>query len=139
MVADEIRKLAEKTMRATKEVGESIKGIQACTKNNIAIVERSGASIESACDLANHSGASLREIVSLVESSTDQVQAIARASEQQAAMSREVNQRIFTINEISSSNSENMRLSALAIGKLANQARNLKKLIEEMEAGGANS
>jgi methyl-accepting chemotaxis protein len=140
VVADEVRKLAEKTMTATKEVGDTIRGIQDGTKKNIDNVERSGRTIEEATILASKSGESLKEIVSLVESASDQVRSIATASEQQSAASEEINHSIEDVSRISRETSEAMGQSAKAVSDLANQAQILKNLIEEMqeEGGGSN-
>jgi methyl-accepting chemotaxis protein len=136
VVADEVRKLAEKTMTATKEVGSAIQGIQDGTRKNIDNVERSGKTIENATELANTSGTTLREIVSLVEATTDQVRSIATASEEQSSASEEINHSIEDVNRISSETSVAMRQSAQAVGELANQAQILKTLVLEMQDQG---
>ncbi|KAF0233117.1 MAG: methyl-accepting chemotaxis [Desulfovibrionaceae bacterium] len=136
VVADEVRKLAEKTMTATKEVGDAIRGIQDGTKKNIENVERSAKTIEDATGLAVKSGESLREIVTLVESTSDQVRSIATASEQQSSASEEINHSIEEVSRISSETSDAMRQSAQAVGDLANQALILKNLIENMQSEG---
>ncbi|MBI4804756.1 MAG: MCP four helix bundle domain-containing protein [Desulfovibrio sp.] len=136
VVADEVRKLAEKTMTATKEVGDAIRGIQDGTKKNIENVERSARTIEEATGLAVKSGESLMEIVRLVESTSDQVRSIATASEQQSSASEEINHSIEDVSRISSETSDAMRQSAQAVGELANQAQILKNLIENMQAEG---
>ena len=136
VVADEVRKLAEKTMTATKEVGDAIRGIQDGTRKNIANVERSGKTIEEATVMANKSGEALAEIVSLVDSTTDQVRSIATASEEQSAASEEINHSIEDVNRISSETADAMRESSKAVTELANQAQVLKTLIVEMQAEG---
>ena len=135
VVADEVRKLAEKTMTATKEVGDSIGAVQEGTRNNIANVDRAVSKIDEATALAGESGEALREIVSLVETASDQVRSIATASEQQSAASEEINRAIEEISQISSETSEGMRQSALAVSELANQAQELKALVDEMKSG----
>ncbi|MHC1711968.1 MAG: methyl-accepting chemotaxis protein [Solidesulfovibrio sp.] len=134
VVADEVRKLAEKTMTATKEVGDAIRGIQDGTKKNIDNVERSGKTIEDVTKLATTSGESLREIVSLAEVTTDQVRSIATASEEQSSASEEINRSIEDVNRVSMETSEAMRQSAQAVGELANQAQILKTLIADMKS-----
>ncbi|NMC49716.1 MAG: HAMP domain-containing protein, partial [Desulfovibrio sp.] len=62
VVADEVRKLAEKTMTATKEVGDAIRGIQEGTKTNVQNVEKTVRTIEEATGLVTSSGRSLSEI-----------------------------------------------------------------------------
>ncbi len=136
VVADEVRKLAEKTMTATKEVGDAIRGIQDGTRKNIANVERSGKTIEEATVMANKSGEALTEIVSLVDSTTDQVRSIATASEEQSAASEEINHSIEDVNRISSETANAMRESSQAVIEMANQAQILKTLIVEMQAEG---
>jgi len=134
VVADEVRKLAEKTMTATKEVGDAIQGIQDGTKMNRENVDRSARTIEEATGLAVKSGESLNEIVALVESTSDQVRSIATASEQQSSASEEINHSIEDVSRISSETSDSMRQSAQAVGEMANQALILKNLIKDLQA-----
>jgi len=136
VVADEVRKLAEKTMAATKEVGDAIRGIQDGTKKNIDNVERTGKNIEEVTKLANSSGEALRHIVSLADTTTDQVRSIATSSEEQSATSEEINKSIESVNRISSETADAMRQSASAVSELANQAQMLKRLIDEMKSEG---
>lgn len=136
VVADEVRKLAEKTMSATREVGEVISGIQEGTNLNIANVEQTVAIIGDATELATQSGQSLREIVTLVDMTTDQVRSIATASEQQAAASEEVNRSIEDISRISSETSQAMNHSSQAVNELTGQSQVLGGLIEKMQSEG---
>ncbi|OGR35818.1 MAG: hypothetical protein A2051_00725 [Desulfovibrionales bacterium GWA2_65_9] len=136
VVADEVRKLAEKTMTATKEVGDAISAVQLGTKKNLENVERAATTIEQATMLANQSGAALKEIVRLVEVSSDQVRSIATASEQQSATSEEINRSIEDINRVSSETASAMGQSAQAVGELVRQAGALRGLIEKMMTGG---
>jgi methyl-accepting chemotaxis protein len=139
VVADEVRKLAEKTMTATKQVGDAIHGIQTGTQRNIANVEQTVEKIGGATVLATKSGESLGEIVGLVDITTDQVRSIAAASEQQSASSEEINRSIEDISRISMETSDAMRQSAEAVTELANQSHVLSGLIEEMQAGNGSS
>nr|WP_052278956.1 HAMP domain-containing methyl-accepting chemotaxis protein [Solidesulfovibrio magneticus] len=135
VVADEVRKLAEKTMTATKEVGEAIRGVQTGARKNIENVERAGTAIEEVTKLANTSGEALREIVVLAETTTDQVRSIATASEEQSSASEEINRSIEDVNRVSLEMSDAMRQSAQAVGELAHQAQVLKELIEQLRQG----
>ncbi len=135
VVADEVRKLAEKTMAATKEVGEAVSGIQQGARKNLENVEHSVVTIEKATSLANESGAALKEIVALVEVSTDQVRSIAAASEEQSSASEEINRSVEDINRISGETASAMNQSAQAVGDLARQAQTLRTIIENMKSG----
>jgi len=136
VVADEVRKLAEKTQAATKEVGEAIRGIQDGTRKNIRNVELAVTSIDTATGLANKSGETLGEIVSLVDVTTGQVRSIATASEQQSSASEEIHRSIEDVNRISSEMSDAMQQSSQAVGELAHQAHVLMQLIDTMKEEG---
>ena len=137
VVADEVRKLAEKTMTATREVGEAIGGIQQGTRKNITNVESTVATIGEVSTLAGRSGTALSEIVSLSVNVSDQIRSIATASEQQSASSEEIAHAIEDVSRISSEASDAMRQSAFAIQELASQAQELKSLIDELKREGS--
>jgi len=139
VVADEVRKLAEKTQAATKEVGEAIQGIQDGATKNVAGVDRTVHTIGLATELATRSGQSLGEIVRLIDAATDQVRSMAAASEQQSAASEEINRSIEEISTISGETSQAMGQATVAVGDLARQAQVLKTLIEDMQAGGGGA
>ena len=133
VVADEVRKLAEKTMSATKEVESAISTIQDGTQKNVQETENATAAVEESTKLADNSGQALKKIVSLVQDSTDQIRAIATASEEQSAASEQINQAVEEINKISSETADGMRQSSQAISDLAAQAQKLHKLVQEMK------
>ncbi len=131
-----MRKLAEKTMAATKEVGEAIHGIQQGTRRNIENVDKTVRNIQEATTLAAQSGQALSSIVALVDQVTDQVHSIATASEQQSSASEEINKSIEDVNRISTETADAMRQSAQAVAELAEQAQALRRLIEKMKSPG---
>ncbi len=133
VVADEVRKLAEKTMSATNHVGDAIKDIQASTAKSMEQVDGAVLSIEEATELANQSGAALGEIVGMVDKAADQVRAIAAASEQQSAASEEINASITQVNNIAAETAQAMEQSTQAVAELAEQAQTLSTLIADMK------
>ncbi|CCH49495.1 methyl-accepting chemotaxis protein [Pseudodesulfovibrio piezophilus] len=134
VVADEVRKLAEKTMAATSDVANAIKSIQDGTRKNIDNTIKSVDTISQVTELATASGESLREIVSLVSDATMQVQSIAAAAEQQSAASEEISRSIVDINEISGETSKAMTSSRQVVSDLTDQIRTLSALTERMKA-----
>lgn len=137
VVADEVRKLAEKTMTATQEVGKAITEIQNGTRKNIENVEHVAASIENATMLSVKSGESLTQILAFVDQVNDQVSSIATASEQQSAASEEINQSVEQVATISAETAQAMSHANDAVAELMQQAQVLKKLIHEMKNQGA--
>ncbi len=133
VVADEVRKLAEKTMSSTNDVGNAIKAIQESTAKSMIGVDNAVERIGEATELANQSGRALQEIVATVEATGDQVNAIATASEEQSAASEEINQSIVQVNDMSRQTAEAMGEAAKAVSDLAAQAQGLTNLIQELK------
>ena len=133
VVADEVRKLAEKTMASTNDVGNAIKAIQESTAKSMEGVDNAVERIGEATELAGQSGAALEEIVATVEATADQVNAIATASEEQSAASEEINQSIVQVNDMSRQTAEAMAEAAKAVSDLAAQAQGLTNLIQELK------
>ncbi len=134
VVADEVRKLAEKTMAATKEVEQAVTAIQQGTGEHVKSVEAAVAAVEKADALARNSGEALTGIVALVGASADQVQAIAAASEQQSAVSEEISRTVESISRVSKDTAAAMEDSDAALDSLSREADGLKGLIGEMLA-----
>ncbi|EHJ46821.1 methyl-accepting chemotaxis sensory transducer [Solidesulfovibrio carbinoliphilus subsp. oakridgensis] len=139
VVADEVRKLAEKTMTATAEVGKAIRDVQAGTHKSVGGVREAVGVIESATSLADQSGQALTAIVSLVESASDQVRSIAAASEEQSAASEAIEASIADVSRVSGETAQAMERSATAVADLAEQAQVLKGLIEELRGESAHA
>ena len=135
VVADEVRKLAEKTMSATSEVGQVVRAIQSGASANVKGMESAAKAVGQATDLAGRSGAMLKEIVTIVEESADQVRSIATASEQQSAASEEINRAVEDINRISGDTAQAMGQAARAVEELTAQAGELRRVVEELKAG----
>ncbi len=135
VVADEVRKLAEKTMASTTDVGNTVTAIRKSVSESIAQVDRAVSLIASATEMSNKSGEALGEIVNMAESTADQVHSIATASEEQSATSEEINRSIANINDISSQTAQTMQEAARAVSDLAEQAQALSHLIEDMKKG----
>ena len=133
VVADEVRKLAEKTMASTNDVGNAIKAIQESTAKSMTGVDNAVERIGEANELASRSGQALEEIVATVEVTADQVNAIATASEEQSAASEEINQSIVQVNDMSRQTAEAMAEAAKAVSDLAMQAQGLTDLIQELK------
>ncbi|MBF0481395.1 MAG: cache domain-containing protein [Desulfovibrionaceae bacterium] len=129
VVADEVRKLAEKTMTATKEVGQAISAIQSGTVHNIDMVKQASTAVDQATALANDSGSALKEIVELVDHTSDQVQSIAAAAEEQSAASEEITRNIAEVRQVSADIADGTKRSAEATTELAKLAEELQGVI----------
>lgn len=133
VVADEVRKLAEKTMDATNEVGSSIKAIQDATDTNLRNMNSAVESVSEATDLANSSGSALGQIVNLSMESSTLVDGIATAAEEQSATSEQINRAIDEVNRIVNDSAEGMVQSAGAVQELAEMALDLKRVLNNLK------
>jgi methyl-accepting chemotaxis protein len=132
VVADEVRKLAEKTQHATKEVGATIAAIQGGTQDNVHKVEQMAGAATQASSLARTSGGALNEIVSLVQTASDQVRSIATASEEQSAASEEITRSVDEIRELAGRISQGMTRSDETLRELESQSGALERVIGQL-------
>lgn len=132
VVADEVRKLAEKTMHATKEVEVNISAIQQSAGVSINEVNNAVKSISEATALADSSGSALQEIVSLAASNSSVVASIATAAEQQSATSEEINRSIDEINRIAGETTIGMVQSSSAVQELSRMAQELRHVMDRL-------
>jgi methyl-accepting chemotaxis protein len=133
VVADEVRKLAEKTMSATKEVGSYIEKIQDSAKKNQEGTEQAAQAVNETTELASRSGEMLTEIVSMVDETAEQVQSIATAAEEQSSASEEISRSSEEVNRIAMETADAMLQSSQAVSDLARLAQELRALISDMQ------
>lgn len=134
VVADEVRKLAEKTMMATKEVALVTEGMQHGTQLSVDQVSETVREVLRAAEKTAEAGEALRQIVELSEVTSDQVQSIATASEEQSAASEAINHAITEINRIAEDTSESMKASKAIVDDLMSQIAALQHVIEELQS-----
>ncbi len=133
VVADEVRKLAEKTTKATKEIADMIKTIQNDTKGAIGSMHEGTKQVEEGVLLASEAGESLQQIVSSVDRVSDMVRQIATAAEEQSATSEEISTNIAGIAEVANENSEGVKQVSIATEDLAKVAEELKAMVSEFK------
>ena len=126
VVADEVRKLAERTTKATKEIAGMIKTIQADTTGAVTSMEEGTSEVDSGIKLADRAGSSLSEIVLMIKNLTDMVSQIAAASEEQSSASEQISKNVDAISSVTSQ-------SASAIQQIARAAEDLNRLTENLQ------
>ncbi|WP_034624363.1 methyl-accepting chemotaxis protein [Maridesulfovibrio hydrothermalis] len=132
VVADEVRKLAEKTMDATKEVGDAVSGIQKNAKENIQAVELAAEDIIKSTDAASESGGLMDSIISIVDETAGQIQSIAAASEQQSATSEEINRAVGDVSTVASETAEGMATSAQTLKDISDNVEKLNSIVQSL-------
>ncbi len=129
VVADEVRKLAERTTEATEEVSQSIQGIQSETDSAVTLIEAGSERVGKGVDLASRAGDALKSIVEGSMGVQGMVQDIAAAANQQTAAADEIARAIEGINSVTSESSVGASQAAQAASDLAMQAEQLQDLV----------
>jgi methyl-accepting chemotaxis protein len=132
VVADEVRKLAEKTMGATRDVGENIRAIQESARENIANMGQAAQAVSEATEKAGLSGETLNSIVGLASENADQVRGIAASAQEQSAAADEISSLIEAVEDIASKTVRDMEDSNDAAQELTSLASEVHKVISEL-------
>ena len=133
VVADEVRALAERTTRATKEIGQMIKAIQNETKGAVAAMEQGVRQVEAGTVEAARSGEALRDILEHVNAVAMQVNQIATAAEEQTATTCEISRNIHQISEVVHRTSQGAQESASSAAQLSGSAEELQRLVQQFK------
>ena len=133
VVADEVRALAERTTKATREIGEMIKGIQGETRTAVKEMEEGVHEVETGAELSQMSGRSLESILERINDVTLQINQIATAAEQQTATTGEVANNISQMTGIANQSFLGAQDTAAAARQLAAQAQQLQSLMSQFQ------
>ncbi|MBI2264145.1 MAG: methyl-accepting chemotaxis protein [Armatimonadetes bacterium] len=90
VVADEVRKLAERSRKSTQEIGKLITGIQRGTAEAVKAMEEGSREAESGSEIAQAAGKALTEILTAVEQTDEQIQNISAVTQEMSASSSEL-------------------------------------------------
>ena len=129
VVADEVRALAERTTKATREIGEMIKAIQNETRDAVRAMEEGVNEVGKGAELSKKSGQALEEILERINEVSMQISQIATAAEQQTATTREVTTNIHQITGVVHHTARGAEETSAAAAQLAQQAHQLKGLV----------
>ncbi len=131
VVADEVRKLAERTGKATGEITEMIKGIQNETSEAVRSMESGITEVDSGRQLADKAGSSLSEIVNMSQRVMDMIQQIATATEEQSTAAEQISKNIEHIASVTKETATGAEQSAAAAEQLNRQAENMKQMVQK--------
>jgi methyl-accepting chemotaxis protein len=129
VVADEVRALAERTTRATREIGEMIKAIQGETRAAVNAMELGVTEVETGTGEAARSGTALQQILEQINDVAMQINQIATAAEEQTATTSEISCTMMQITSAVQATAQGAGESAQAAGMLTRQAEQLRLLV----------
>jgi methyl-accepting chemotaxis protein len=126
VVADEVRKLAERTSRATKDIGNMIVAIQKDTTTAVTSMAGSSTQVAEGKRLVDQTGTHLTNIIAVVGAVTEMVEEIAGQAEAQSTASNLV---AGTINQVASMSQDNKQ----TVGHMFTEAMTLMKTAAELK------
>ncbi len=133
VVADEVRKLAERTSLATTEIEQMISGIQGETVDAVSAMNTALPEVERGVELAAYASDSLRSIEAGAHRTLDRVGEVASATREQSAASTSIAQRVEDIAQMVDQTTATIRGTADSAGHLECIALNLKQQISRFK------
>ena len=133
VVADEVRKLAERTTKATKEIATMILQIQSDTAEAVKSIKLGEQEVENGKHLAVKAGQSIRDIVNGATKVTDTITQVATASEEQSATAEQIGKNIDSINHVTQETAQGIQQIAQASEDLSRLTVTLQELIAKFK------
>lgn len=133
VVAEEIRKLAERSARATRDVGSLIKAIQSETAEASAAMEKGMAEVQGGSELSEEARQSLQDISTVVRQSAELIEEISAASEEQARVTRNLAGAMQTISSITLETSAGAHQTAQTIQGMVDLSEQLNAAISQFK------
>jgi methyl-accepting chemotaxis protein len=102
VVADEVRNLASHTQKSTDEIQQMIKSIQSSSEAAVKVMQAGQVRAEGSVDLSRQVGRSFEEISVAIDRITQMNAQVATASEEQTAVTEEINRNLVGISGVAS-------------------------------------
>ena len=134
VVADEVRKLAEKSMASTKEIESAILGMQQSTMENVRNTDTASDAIQQGTGMVEQSGVILQEAVNFVAATAKAVDGIVAATAGQAQTIAHVTQSTEEIHQIAADVFQSMLLCSQVVQDAGEIAAKLQNVIVEMHS-----
>ncbi len=133
VVADEVRRLAERTTASTQEVQTIIQSLQGDVKNVVGLMERSADSVRSGAEDVQHSSRAIGTIKEQINPLLEYVAQVATAAEEQSATTSNITGSMRDIIGVVEEAASGARNSARAAAELAASARTLQEMVNRFK------
>jgi methyl-accepting chemotaxis protein len=130
VVSDEVRKLSERTAKATKEIEQMIKTIQTEAHEADTAMSAAGSSVHESMARTGEVEVMFQQMVAINERVNSMIEQVSAGSEEQSATAEQISHNIESINQISSQSSEGIRQIAQATDALNRQAVDLQEMMQ---------
>jgi methyl-accepting chemotaxis protein len=138
VVADEVRKLAERTTSATKEIAQMIETVQDGTQTAVSAMEEGTKQVEQGVRSTNQAGGALKEIIQMSEQVGEMITHIATAATEQSAATEQINNSMEQIAKAVGESADGAQQSAKACQDLSGLAFDLQKMVGNFKLADSN-
>ena len=133
VVADEVRKLAERTATATAEISQMISAIQAETGNAVTTMEKGSTEVNDGVGLANQAGLSLQNINNSIKGVVNMIAQISDATRSQSETTNEITKRVDQIADMAKENATSIDDTTTASRDLQNLSGHLQQVVSRFK------
>lgn len=139
VVADEVRKLADRTTTATKQISEMVRLIQDGTRQAVEAMEKGVTKVEAGSQETAKSGMTLQNIMEQINQLTEQILKITKATEEQQTSTAEISRNIEQISEVTHDSAQQIQENARFAKEMTSMAENLEELVKQFSIGGSSA
>jgi methyl-accepting chemotaxis protein len=135
VVAGEVRRLAERTAGATKEISVVIQNVQSMTADAVLQMRSGSTAVEQGAKVAGHAHESIEKIIREADTLGSMVAQIAFSATQQAVATEQVTCSMSQISELAIESADGSQLSAHACEELLDLALGLQNMVARFDVG----
>ncbi|NJL30954.1 MAG: methyl-accepting chemotaxis protein [Phycisphaerales bacterium] len=133
VVADEVRKLADRTTKATEEIAQSIRAIQTETGEAVDRMNTGTQQVKVGVDKATAAGQNLSSIVTAAQGVADMIRSIAAAAEEQSAASEQISRNVESVTAVTKQATEGAGQAAQAATQLSDKSEQLQRIVSQFK------
>ncbi|MHB9036710.1 MAG: methyl-accepting chemotaxis protein [Armatimonadota bacterium] len=134
VVADEVRKLAERSSKATGEIAELISNIQQMTSHAVDAMNQGSQQVAEGTQVANQAGDALKGIQQAVAGIVRQIEEMSAATQQMTSSSAEVVKAIENVSSITEQTTAAAEEMSASSGEVTHQIEQVAAVSEENAA-----
>jgi methyl-accepting chemotaxis protein len=131
VVAGEVRRLAERTTNATKEVGQMIETVQRVTKEAVEQMKAGTNQVEAGVATTSKAGTSLEEIIAAAQNVGNMITRISGTASQQGEAAQLINANVEEIAKLTSDSAQDAQQSTNSFDHLSKLAASLKEIVHQ--------
>jgi len=131
VVAGEVRRLAERTAKATREIAQMISAVQTETRQAVVRMKQGTSQVEAGVVTTSKAGASLEAIIAAAQNVGDMVSRITATASEQGGAAIGINENVAQIARLTSESAEDAQLSTNTCDRLSELAVTLKQIVNQ--------